>query len=172
MHPSPIPDNEIWEGATRQVIAPPGGDMLHPTIAPVEMLIDRDEDGVQRYCARVVLDDADVERINMGERVFWYSQHGDHLHAFSIGWGDNPMDYEGAPDPYPNELTAEEVAALPECPRWMFNHSSIEVPLTEEELEASRATDGRDARRGYWKRGPWCRCGRAFGQHTDVELSK
>lgn len=87
MNPTPIPDEDIWEGAHRLVIAPPGGDMLHPTIRAIEALIDVTENG-KRFCCRIELDDADVERINAGERVFWYTQSGEHMHPWSVGWGD------------------------------------------------------------------------------------
>lgn len=169
MEATPIPDDEIWEGSIRKVISPPGGDLLNDKVRACEALLDV-VDGGPRFNMRIELTAEDVERIEHGDRVFWLHWWGDHLHPFAFFWPERT--YLNAPDPYPDELTPEQVAALPECPGWMFKHSSLEVPLTEAELEASRATDGVDARRGYWKRGPWCECGRAFGQHTDAELKK
>lgn len=75
MRPTPIPDAEIWEGATRIVVAPPGGDMTHPDIAPVEALVDRSPStGHQTLSVRCVLEDDDLANLQAGGTVwvtFW-----------------------------------------------------------------------------------------------------
>ncbi|HEV7651352.1 MAG TPA: hypothetical protein VGP26_24645 [Actinophytocola sp.] len=39
MRPAPIPDEAVWDGAQRMVVAAPDGDLTHSTIAPVEVLV-------------------------------------------------------------------------------------------------------------------------------------
>lgn len=89
MRPTPIPEDEVWDGGQRLVIAPPDNDPTNTVIAPVEAIIDQDELGI-RFCVRMVLDDTDAARIAAGERTFWYAQRGEHLHPFWIGWADEP----------------------------------------------------------------------------------
>lgn len=85
MRPSAIPDEEVWAGATRKVIAAPDGDLLGESgIEPVEALTEI-VDGTPMFHVRMVLDDLDVARIKSGERVFWYTQHGTALRPFSLG---------------------------------------------------------------------------------------
>lgn len=85
MRPSAIPDEEVWAGATRKVIAAPDGDLLGESgIEPVEALTEI-VDGTPMFHVRMVLDEMDVARIAAGERVFWYTQHGTALRPFSLG---------------------------------------------------------------------------------------
>lgn len=75
MRPTPIPDAEIWAGAVRQVIAPPGGDLTNPDIAPVEAIVDRSPStGARTLSVRCVLEDGDLEKLQAGGTVwitFW-----------------------------------------------------------------------------------------------------
>lgn len=75
MRPTPIPDAEVWEGSTRIVVAPPGGDLTNPDIAPVEALADRSPStGHQTLSVRCVLEDDDLELLQLGGTVwltFW-----------------------------------------------------------------------------------------------------
>jgi hypothetical protein len=75
MRPTPIPDHEIWEGATRKVILPPDGDMTNPDIAPVEALVDRSPSlGSVRLSVRCELEDDDLHQLQAGGTVwitFW-----------------------------------------------------------------------------------------------------
>ena len=85
MRPSIIPDEEVWEGATRKVIAAPDGDLLGESgYEPVEALTEI-VDGTPMFHVRMVLDEMDVARIQAGERVFWYTQHGTALRPFCLG---------------------------------------------------------------------------------------
>lgn len=75
MRPTPIPDAEVWEGATRQVIAAPDGRLDNPDIAPVEALIDRSPStGHRTLSVRCVLEDDDLAKLQAGGTVwltFW-----------------------------------------------------------------------------------------------------
>lgn len=76
MRPTPIPDHEIWDGAIRRVIAPPGGDLTHPDIAPVEALIDRaPTTGVVCFSMRCELEPGDLAKLQAGGRV-WLTFYG------------------------------------------------------------------------------------------------
>lgn len=87
MRPTPIPEDEVWDGGRRLVIGPPDGDPTNTTIAAVEAIVDQDELGTS-FSMRMVLDDDDVARITAGQRIFWYVQRGEHLHPFWVGWAD------------------------------------------------------------------------------------
>ena len=87
MRPTPIPETDVWAGGRRLVIGPPDGDLTNPAIASVEAIVDQDELGIS-FSMRMVLDYEDVARITAGQRVFWYTQRGEHLHPFWIGWAD------------------------------------------------------------------------------------
>lgn len=91
MRPSPIPDDEIWEGAQRVVFNPPSGDMTDERIRPAEMLVDYTDKG-PRICARIVLEPGDLERLEVGE-PFWVVFIADHLHPFDV-----TMRYEESDD--------------------------------------------------------------------------
>lgn len=82
MIPTPIPDAEIWDGATRHVIAPPSGDLTDDTIAAVEALVDEVEIG-RRYSMRCQLEPGDLATLAAGGCV-WVSFLGSHLHPFSV----------------------------------------------------------------------------------------
>jgi len=85
MRPSIIPDEEVWENATRKVIAAPDGDLTgEGGIEAVEALTEI-VDGTPMFHIRIVLDEIDVARIGNGERVFWYTQQGTALRPFSLG---------------------------------------------------------------------------------------
>lgn len=75
MRPTPIPDAEVWEGATRQVIAAPDGRLDNPNIAPVEALVDESPDtGHKTLSVRCVLEGNDLEHLQAGGVVwltFW-----------------------------------------------------------------------------------------------------
>jgi hypothetical protein len=82
MRPAPIPDEEVWEGARRVVIAGPDGD-LTGEIQPAEVLVHQSKFG-PCISARVILQDGDLERLEAGE-PFWVTFIGDHLHPFDVG---------------------------------------------------------------------------------------
>jgi hypothetical protein len=75
MRPTPIPDHEVWEGAVRKVIGPPGGDLTDPTIAPVEALVDRSpSSGAVNLSVRCVLEEGELEQLAAGGTIwltFW-----------------------------------------------------------------------------------------------------
>lgn len=84
MRPAAIPDEAIWEGARRMVIAPPDGDLTRTDIAPVEVLVDRGPDtGTPRISARCVLEDGDLEKLQAGGTV-WVSFYGNQLVPFCV----------------------------------------------------------------------------------------
>lgn len=84
MRPAAIPDEAIWAGAHRMVIAPPDGDLTSTDIAPVEVLIDHSEmAGVPRISARCVLEDGDLDKLVAGGTV-WVSFYGGQLMPFSV----------------------------------------------------------------------------------------
>lgn len=70
MRPTPIPDDEIWEGSRRMVMAAPGGDLTDDRIRPLEVLVDDAGDGTPRFCARMVLEDGDLEKLQAGGTVW------------------------------------------------------------------------------------------------------
>lgn len=82
MRPSPIPDDEIWEGSRRVVIGAPDGSLDGP-IRAAEVLIDVSQIGGCRISARITLDPGDLERLAAGE-PFWVSFLADHLHPFDV----------------------------------------------------------------------------------------
>lgn len=75
MRPTPIPDAEVWEGAVRRVMSPPGGDLTNPDIAPVEALFDRSPStGALCISSRVILEEGDLEKLAAGAPIwvtFW-----------------------------------------------------------------------------------------------------
>lgn len=75
------------------VIAPPDGDLLHPTIAPVEALIQITEDHVPAYSVRMLFEDGDLERLQRGGRI-WVTFMG-HMVPFNLQ----------TTDPLPGEAT-------------------------------------------------------------------
>lgn len=81
MRPAPIPDGEIWDGAQRIVIGPPGND-LDSDVAAVEVLLDQSTIG-PRMSARCVLEDDDLEHLTAGGTV-WVSFYGGQLMPFSV----------------------------------------------------------------------------------------
>lgn len=84
MRPAPIPDDAIWEGARRMVIAPPDGDLTSTHIAPVEVLLDVAQDSrMPRISARCVLEPGDLDKLRDGGTV-WVSFYGTQLMPFSV----------------------------------------------------------------------------------------
>ena len=84
MRPAPIPDEAIWEGARRMVIAPPDGDLTSTDIAPVEVLIDNGQDtGIPRISVRCVLEEGDLEKLADGGTV-WVTFYGSQLVPFCV----------------------------------------------------------------------------------------
>lgn len=81
MRPAPIPDGEVWDGAKRIVIGPPGND-LHSQISAVEVLVDASTVG-PRVSARCVLEDGDLDALTAGGTV-WVSFYGHQLMPFSV----------------------------------------------------------------------------------------
>lgn len=82
MIPTPIPDNEIWDGAVRRVIGPPSGDPTDTTCRSVEALIDSSTMG-PRFNMRCELEPGDLAALASGGCV-WVSIVGDHLHPFVV----------------------------------------------------------------------------------------
>lgn len=96
MRPTPVPDEEVWEGAKRMVIGPPRGD-LSSGIAPVEVLVDRDATEGPRMYLRWIIEADDLRRIENGDTVVWMTFWSDHLHPVSLG------------------LPGEDLVPAPEC---------------------------------------------------------
>lgn len=82
MRPVPIPDEAIWAGAERVVVAGPGGDLAGP-IPAVEALADETPSGWRRLSVRCVLEPGDLERLAVGECV-WVSFYGGGVPPFSV----------------------------------------------------------------------------------------
>lgn len=82
MRPVPIPDEVIWPGAERVVVAGPGGDLTGP-IPAVEALADETPSGWRRLSVRCVLEPGDLERLATGEHV-WVSFYGGGMPPFSV----------------------------------------------------------------------------------------
>jgi hypothetical protein len=75
MRPTPIPDDEIWDGAQRRVIAGPEGD-LTGDIRPVEALVEISPSlGVPVLSVRCQLEAGDLEQLQAGAPV-WISFYG------------------------------------------------------------------------------------------------
>jgi hypothetical protein len=81
MRPTPIPADEVWEGARRVVVGPPGND-LDSDVASVEVLLDQSTIG-PRMSARCVLEDDDLDLLTAGGTV-WVSFYGGSLVPFSV----------------------------------------------------------------------------------------
>src|SRR5688500_8604049 len=81
--PTPIPDDEVWMGATRRVIGPPVG--KEPwAIPPVEVLQELTDQGPLIH-VRIAFEPDDVRRIKEGSvDHFWLTLWSDHLHAFNV----------------------------------------------------------------------------------------
>ena len=75
MRPVPIPNEAIWEGATRRVYAAPDGDLTNEVIRPVEVLVDVAGDRTRRINAMCALEDGDLEKLAAGGHV-WVSFYG------------------------------------------------------------------------------------------------
>ena len=76
MRAVPIPDEAMWPGSRRIVMAPPDGDLTNPDIRPVEMLVDLAESiGGLRYSTRCVLEPGDLAKLQAGGHV-WVSFYG------------------------------------------------------------------------------------------------
>lgn len=74
MRAAPIPDQCIWAGAHRHVIAAPNGDLLDEHIRPVEALVEPDQHGVPLYSVRCILEPGDLAKLAEGGVVwitFW-----------------------------------------------------------------------------------------------------
>lgn len=83
MRPTPIPVDEVWDGATRLVFGPPGGD-LDSGIAPVEVLADRGlSTGLVRLSTRCALETGDLDALAAGGTV-WVTFYGGQLLPFSV----------------------------------------------------------------------------------------
>jgi hypothetical protein len=86
MRPAPIPDDDVWDGARRIIIAPPGGDMTDPEISSVEVLADavmmHGQPG-PRLSARCILEAGDLDALAAGGTV-WVSFYGGILQPFSV----------------------------------------------------------------------------------------
>jgi len=82
MHPTPIPEGDIWEGAVPKVIAPPGGDLTDPDIGAVEAIVDVTELG-HRYSMRLALDSGELDALRAGG-VVWLQILGARLQPFSV----------------------------------------------------------------------------------------
>ncbi|WP_447643178.1 hypothetical protein [Nocardioides zeae] len=82
MRPVPIPDDAVWDGGVRRVIAPPGGDLTHPDIAPVDAIIDRGLGGVARVNILVQLEPGDLETLQQTGHL-WLSVLGG-IHPFAL----------------------------------------------------------------------------------------
>jgi hypothetical protein len=78
VRPTPIPDDEVFEGHERIVMGPPRGRDVTGDIRAVEML--RGPDDV--YRARIALEPGDLERLAAGE-PFWLSMWG-HVVPFDV----------------------------------------------------------------------------------------
>jgi len=81
MRPTPIPDEEIFEGHKRIVMKAPQGHDPTEEIRDVEMLAGVSL-GSPVYRARIVLEDGDLERLKAGE-PFWVSFWG-HVVPFDV----------------------------------------------------------------------------------------
>jgi hypothetical protein len=86
MRPVPIPDNAVWAGGQRVVMAAPDGDLTNSTIAPVEVVVDQVEStGGLCYSARCALEPGDLEKLQAGDHV-WVSFYGGVM-PFSVDVG-------------------------------------------------------------------------------------
>lgn len=81
MRPVPIPDDRIWEGSRRVVVAGPDGD-LTGEIRPVEALVDVVDD-TPRFSILIKLDPEDLEKLKDNPHI-WLMWWGHYLHPFSI----------------------------------------------------------------------------------------
>jgi hypothetical protein len=85
VRPTPIPADEIPEGCRTLILTAPDGDLMNAEIAPIEVLIDQQPEGPAIRC-RMVLEDDDIEAIEAGARVFWFTLWGDHFHVFEMAF--------------------------------------------------------------------------------------
>lgn len=83
MRPVPIPDEAIWAGARRIVVAPPDGDLTNPVIAPVEALADLALDDTPCLSVRCVPEAGDIEALQAGGFV-WLTFYGGLMPPFAL----------------------------------------------------------------------------------------
>lgn len=74
MRVTPIPDNEIWAGASRIVMGPPAGQDPTGEIRALEMVAEIVM-GHRAYSARCVLEEGDLENLTAGG-VVWLTFYG------------------------------------------------------------------------------------------------
>lgn len=82
MRITPIPDAEVWEGATRRVIGPPTGHDPLGDIRPLEALVDVEGQFAPSFSIRCALDDGDAEKLAAGG-VVWVTLFG-HVVPISV----------------------------------------------------------------------------------------
>lgn len=79
MRPVPVDAAEVWPGAVRHVMAPPGGDLTHPGVSSLDVvadLVNIEGEGVNvRYSAKCALEPGDLEKLAAGGYV-WVSFYG------------------------------------------------------------------------------------------------
>jgi hypothetical protein len=72
MRPTPVPDDLLWEGSTRIVVAAPGGDLTDPDIAPVEAIAEVVSgvpglpDGTAALSIRLTPEEGDLAKLEAG----------------------------------------------------------------------------------------------------------
>jgi len=88
VRPIPIPDELQQEGVRRIVIAPPGGDLTHDTIRPVEALAAIVPEGIC-LTMLVALEDGDLDRLTeMRRPAVWLSMYTNQLPPFAVEVAD------------------------------------------------------------------------------------
>lgn len=80
--PTPIPDDEIWEGHERIVVGPPPGHDLTGDIRSIEALVSRSELGT-RFSTRWVVTPEEAERLKNGEPL-WVTQWSSRMVPFDV----------------------------------------------------------------------------------------
>lgn len=68
MRPTPIPEEDVWEGGKRLAILPPGGD-FDLGIGAVEAIVDETRFGL-RFVTRWVPEGSDLLRLQAGEPLY------------------------------------------------------------------------------------------------------
>lgn len=80
--PTPIPDDEIWEGYQRIVVGPPVGHDVTGDIRSIEALVGRSDLG-PRFSTRWVVTPEEAERLKNGEPL-WVTQWTSQMIPFDV----------------------------------------------------------------------------------------
>jgi len=87
MEPTPIPDDEVTEGARRIVVGPPVGEEITGSIRPIEAVIEETPEMGRRFKTRWVVTPEEAQRLMEGE-PFWVYQYTRQMIIFAVAMAE------------------------------------------------------------------------------------